>query len=221
VAPSDVPVSPSSASFFPNSSSHRRRRSHGQLNAASDRPQLDTNDRPPPSPLEAIDEWDRAQDRDRDHYDPFSKSPASRKMADGRTPSPSEENGGFGQENGKTGQRKTYGVVETNGPTWAGAQERSARVNGAARAKQDGGFFGRHLRSLSTSLPRFQMGDDKNYSEKEKLGRGRSPGVLGGIKHLAGLGWRLRLPLLVVALVLVMIGMFFATREYAFVRIRS
>jgi len=214
VAPSDVPVSPSSASFFPNSSSHRRRRSHGQSNAATDRPQLDTNDRPPPSPLEAIDEWDRAQDRDRDHYDPFSKSPASRKMADGRTPSPHEENGGFGQENGKTGQRKSYGVLETNGPTWAGAQERSARVNGAARSKQDGGFFGRHLRSLSTSLPRFQMGDDKNYSEKEKLGRGRSPGVLGGIKHLAGLGWRLRLPLLVVAAVLVMIGMFFATREY-------
>ncbi len=38
-----------------------------------------------------------------------------------------------------------------------------------------GGFFNRHYRKLSASLPRFALGGDarRGYAEREKLGRGR------------------------------------------------
>lgn len=63
-----------------------------------------------------------------------------------------------------------------NNVTWAAAKKKSELVNGGHRTfpKNTGsGFLNRHMRKLSNSLPRFNMGGDYSYSEKEKLGRGR------------------------------------------------
>lgn len=120
---------------------------------------------------------------------------------------------------GKSGQRKSYGQLDTNGPTWAGAQERSAKVNGLDSSKQGGGFFGRHFRSLSTSLPTFQKGVEKDYSEKEKLGRGRSLGVLKSLGSvLTRQGWRMRVPLAIVGTVVLAVVLFLATRTCSALR---
>lgn len=82
--------------------------------------------------------------------------------------------------------------------TWASAQARSAEVKGyPAFTPRSQGFFGRHFRRLSMSLP-------FNQGEKEKLGRGRSQGnrftqALGGLTW--GL-WRLRKRFILLFLVL-------------------
>jgi mannan polymerase II complex MNN10 subunit len=61
-----------------------------------------------------------------------------------------------------------------NNVTWAGAKKKSELVNGGHLPYPSGnGFLNRHMRSLSNSLPRFNMGGDYSYAEKEKLGRGR------------------------------------------------
>jgi mannan polymerase II complex MNN10 subunit len=61
-----------------------------------------------------------------------------------------------------------------NNVTWAGAKKKSELVNGGHLPFSKGdGFFNRHMRNLSNSLPRFDMNGDYSYSEKEKLGRGR------------------------------------------------
>lgn len=72
---------------------------------------------------------------------------------------------------------KRYG--ELNGGqesvSWASAKANSARVNGVPSYKsQNQGFFGRHMRKMSQSLPYFAHGGrEDRYAEKEKLGRGR------------------------------------------------
>lgn len=61
-----------------------------------------------------------------------------------------------------------------NNVTWAGAKKKSELVNGGHLPFPNGnGFFNRHMRKLSNNLPRFNIGGDYSYSEKEKLGRGR------------------------------------------------
>jgi hypothetical protein len=61
-----------------------------------------------------------------------------------------------------------------NNVTWAGAKKKSELVNGGHMPfPKNTGFFKRHMRSLSNSLPSFNIGEDYSYAEKEKLGRGR------------------------------------------------
>jgi mannan polymerase II complex MNN10 subunit len=58
--------------------------------------------------------------------------------------------------------------------TWESAKAKSNGVNGYPSFSTQGpGFFNRHMRTLSASLPRFNLGPEKTYAEKEKLGRGR------------------------------------------------
>ena len=70
---------------------------------------------------------------------------------------------------------KTYaGPNGGSNVTWESAKAKSAGVNGyPSFSTQNNGFFNRHYRRLSGSLPRFNLGTDKSYAEKEKLGRGR------------------------------------------------
>jgi len=127
-------------------------------------------------------------------------------MAELRTPSP---NGRNGIVINKKRQLDTPGP-----PTWAGAQERSAKVNGYGNHKE--GFFGKHFRSLSSSLPRFTT-SEKDFSEKEKLGRGRSGGWGDKVKDVVSVvarqGWKLRLLLAVIATLITIISLFKLTRE--------
>ncbi|EMC93652.1 glycosyltransferase family 34 protein [Baudoinia panamericana UAMH 10762] len=75
----------------------------------------------------------------------------------------------YNDANGGTGGGGRDGV------TWASAKANSARVNGyPTYQSQNQGFFGRHYRKISQSLPYFAHGgQEERYAEKEKLGRGR------------------------------------------------
>jgi mannan polymerase II complex MNN10 subunit len=54
------------------------------------------------------------------------------------------------------------------------SKAKSDEVNGyPAFSIRNNGFFARHARSISGSLPRFNLGGRRDYAEKEKLGRGR------------------------------------------------
>ena len=71
------------------------------------------------------------------------------------------------------------------------------------------GFFSKHSRSISTSLP-------ISYGDKEKPGRGRYQGNNKIMQMLNRIGWnlwRLRRSLGVVLLVVFGIIMFYATRK--------
>ncbi|KAF1837522.1 hypothetical protein BDW02DRAFT_491343 [Decorospora gaudefroyi] len=82
--------------------------------------------------------------------------------------------------------------------TWASAQARSAEVKGyPGFTPRNQGFFGKHFRRISTSLP-FTHGD------KEKLGRGRPPAnkMMQLLTHIGRTLWRLRKIVALVLLVL-------------------
>ena len=98
-------------------------------------------------------------------------------MSLSRSPSPRAEGGWsspglttFADGTDKARQSNSSG----NNVTWAGAKKKSKLVNGEhSPFPTNTGFFNRHMRSLSNSLPRFDMNGNYSYSEKEKLGRGR------------------------------------------------
>lgn len=71
--------------------------------------------------------------------------------------------------------QKNYGKLNGGRVTWDGAKANSARVNGyPSYQSQNQGFFARHMRRISSGLPRFAHGGEEDrYAEKEKLGRGR------------------------------------------------
>ncbi|KAL1302525.1 hypothetical protein AAFC00_002911 [Neodothiora populina] len=119
---------------------------------------------------------------------------------------------------------KSYSVnpATTSQPhnvTWASAQARSAQVNGYPAYQDTGlGFFGKHMRNISNSLPFFnQHPQDDRFAEKEKLGRGRwqpRPGSsrwagIGG--RLGRLLWRMRLRVMVILVLLATVLSFYAT----------
>ncbi|KAK1064584.1 alpha-1,6-mannosyltransferase [Friedmanniomyces endolithicus] len=99
--------------------------------------------------------------------------------------SPFEETNGHSRsQNPSPGKRNGYGQLNGGaqpGVTWGSAKAKSARVNGyPSYQPQNQGFFGRHYRRLSESLPHFAHGGQEDrYAEKEKLGRGRSGGWSG------------------------------------------
>jgi mannan polymerase II complex MNN10 subunit len=103
--------------------------------------------------------------------------------------------------------------------TWESAKAKSEGVNGyPSFSTQNNGFFNRHYRSISNSLPRFNGGSEKSYAEKEKLGRGRWMGAPGGrIARLQNRALRTsrrtRLLLLGVVVAITMYILFYTTRK--------
>jgi mannan polymerase II complex MNN10 subunit len=97
----------------------------------------------------------------------------------------------------------------THNVTWASAQARSAEVKGQSSFNpRNQGFFSKHFRRISTSLP-------VSYGEKEKLGRGRSQNnkFMQSINRIAWNFWRLRRSVGVVLLVIFSIIFFYVTRK--------
>lgn len=95
--------------------------------------------------------------------------------------------------------------------TWASAQARSAEVKSTtAFSPRNQGFFGRHFRRISTSLP-------FSYADKEKLGRGRYSGnkVVQMLTRLGRILWRMRRPVGLVLLLLLSYILFYVTRKRA------
>lgn len=105
--------------------------------------------------------------------------------------------------------------------TWESARAKSEGVNGGypSFSTQNNGFFNRHYRKLSSSLPRFNSGlgggRAKGYADREKLGRGRPigskfsqlVGALGRSSRAA------RIRMLAVLAFILMIILFYTTRK--------
>ncbi|OIW34777.1 galactosyl transferase GMA12/MNN10 family protein [Coniochaeta ligniaria NRRL 30616] len=99
---------------------------------------------------------------------------------------------------------------------WESARQKTMGAAGGypSFSTHNQGFFTRHMRRLSSSLPRFSS--STHYAEKEKLGRGRWSGqnvpLLGRLKGImARMGRKMKLRLLVVLLLLISIIIFFNT----------
>lgn len=81
---------------------------------------------------------------------------------------------------------------------------------------QNQGFFQRHMRRISNSLPRFNT--NTHYAEKEKLQRGswapaQSGSLQGRLRNMAGrMGRKSKLRLLVVLVLLLAVWIFFHSR---------
>ncbi|KAH7124079.1 galactosyl transferase GMA12/MNN10 family-domain-containing protein [Dendryphion nanum] len=91
--------------------------------------------------------------------------------------------------------------------TWASAQARSAEVKSyTAFNPRSQGFFGRHFRKISTSLP-------TSYAEKEKLGRGRFQGnkVAQVLTRIGRNLWRMKRSVGAVLLFVLCIIIFYVT----------
>jgi mannan polymerase II complex MNN10 subunit len=103
--------------------------------------------------------------------------------------------------------------------TWESAKAKSAGVNGyPSFSTQGNGFFNRHMRRISNSLPRFNLGADKSYAEKEKLGRGRWMLRDGGrIARLRSLvrktSRKAKIRFLIMTAFIFMIILFYSTRK--------
>lgn len=81
---------------------------------------------------------------------------------------------------------------------------------------QNQGFFSRHIRRLSSSLPRFNA--NSHYAEREKLGRGNwsvhNVPLLGRIRGIvARMGRKMKIRLLILFMILLSIFTFYNTRE--------
>ncbi|KAF1986119.1 glycosyltransferase family 34 protein [Aulographum hederae CBS 113979] len=105
-------------------------------------------------------------------------------MSLSRSPSP-QRGGGWSSPGLNTpynsGSRRSspmraYSNGATNNVTWASAQAKSAEVKGyPAFQTRNQGIFARYARKVSSGmgLPMFAGANNKDYAEKEKLGRGR------------------------------------------------
>jgi hypothetical protein len=114
------------------------------------------------------------------------------------------------------------GVRSVNGGgsvSWESTQKKTAIIKGGPSfSSQNSGFFNRHIRQLSNSLPRFSMSPEHSYAEKEKLGRGRwatSNGTIFGKlrSSWARVGRKLRLRLMVLLAFILSIIIFYNTRK--------
>lgn len=104
---------------------------------------------------------------------------------------------------------------------WESARLKKSSHNGAGYpsfSTNKQGFFGRHMRRFSSSLPRF--GSSSQYAEKEKLGRGRwsvhNMPLVGRIRGImARMGRKTKIRLLILLTILLSIIIFYNSRESA------
>jgi hypothetical protein len=149
----------------------------------------------------------------------LSRSPSPR--PGGGWASPGLSSPAFANVSGRSSPRKNYrGNGNGNSVTWESAKVKTEGVNGyPSFSTQNNGFFNRHYRSISNSLPRFNVASDKSYAEKEKLGRGRwmprDGSRLGRLRAAAGrVSRKMRLRLLVVLAFVMMFILFYSTRKF-------
>lgn len=152
----------------------------------------------------------------------LSRSPSPRRGGGWSSPGLTSP---YDNASGKSSPRKTYGDYQINGSasgddvTWASAKARSEEVKGyPSFSTRNQGFFSRHARKISTSLPTFSMGARRNFSDKEKLGRGRWPPMNNSrtgrfLTYTGRLIWRLRLRLGIVLGLILAIILFYVTRK--------
>lgn len=216
---SPTPTSSTSSSVPGRSFSHRRRRSSAanppqtlNLDGASTADSDISPSRSAPRTLPPIPGTPNM---------PMSLSRSPSPQPGGGWASPGLSTPAFANVSGRSSPHKKYGSLNGNGPsvTWESAKAKTDGVNGyPSFSTQNNGFFNRHYRSLSNSLPQFNMGSDRSYAEKEKLGRGRwtprDGSRLGRLRAAAGrVSRKVKLRLLVVMAFIMMFILFYSTRK--------
>jgi hypothetical protein len=149
----------------------------------------------------------------------LSRSPSPR--PGGGWASPGLNSPAFANVSGRSSPHRSYGGSNGNGNsvTWESVKAKTEGVNGyPSFSTQNTGFFNRHYRKLSSSLPRFSIGSEKSYAEKEKLGRWRwmpnDGSRLGRLRAAAGkVSRKMRLRLLVGLAFIMMFILFYTTRK--------
>lgn len=142
-----------------------------------------------------------------------------------RSPSPAPGGGwsspGLNISSGRSSPATAFAGVTSNGQQdlWGSSRSKNMGERGyPAFETQNQGFFQRHMRQISNSLPRFHAGT--HYAEKEKLQRGRwapaHPGSLyGRVKNMAGrIGRKSKLRLFLVFLLLFATWLFYHSRMH-------
>jgi mannan polymerase II complex MNN10 subunit len=104
-----------------------------------------------------------------------------------------------------------------SGVTWESARLKSQGVSGyPSFSTQNQGFFTRHMRRISSSLPTFHaLGDDDRYAEK-KLGRSRWNKIplLGRLRNgYARVSKKTKMRLMILAILLLCYILFWVTRK--------
>ena len=152
----------------------------------------------------------------------LSRSPSPRRGGGWSSPGLTSP---YDNASGNASPRRAYGETQTNGSssgdnvTWAKAKARSEEVKGyPSFSTRNNGFFSRHARKISTSLPTFRMTARRDFSDKERLGRGRWAQMGGSrtgrfLTYLGRTIWRLRLRLGIVLAFVLAIILFYVTRE--------
>ncbi|KAL7943577.1 family 34 glycosyltransferase [Trichoderma barbatum] len=101
--------------------------------------------------------------------------------------------------------------------SWESAKMRKQGANGyPSFSTQNQGFFTRHMRRISSSLPRFNSGPGNTYAEREKYERGgHSQNPSGGRirSFLARIGRRLKWRILVPLIIFCTIVIYYGTHE--------
>lgn len=183
------PARPHNVAFSPSTAeagtSHRRRPSRTLHAPVNESTRASSNTLSPTFGSTPFHEEDDSQQ--------YSERPppasTTQPMSLSRSPSPRRDGGWsspglstpYDESSGRSrSPRKAYGGINggPQGVTWASAKANSARVNGyPSYQSQNQGFFSRHMRNLSESLPYFAHGGQEDrFAEKEKLGRGRPGG---------------------------------------------
>lgn len=184
----DLASSIASSSFIAGSFSHRRRRSSAASNSNA----------PPSLILEGlVSDTALSHSHSAQTLAPIPGTPST-PMSLSRSPSPRPGGGWaspgltnpYANVSGRSSPTKTYrGANGDANVTWESAKAKTEGVNGyPSFSTQNNGFFNRHYRRISQSLPRFNLGPDKSFAEKEKLGRGRwmprDGGRIGRVRSL-------------------------------------
>lgn len=146
----------------------------------------------------------------------LSRSPSPRPGGGWASPALSSS---YVNVSGRSSPAKSHrsGNGGTNSVTWESAKAKSEGVNGyPSFSTQNNGFFNRHYRSISNSLPSFNIGPEKSYAEKEKLGRGRwvprDGSKLARIKNFLGrINRKMKIRILLVLGLITMIILFYTT----------
>lgn len=146
-------------------------------------------------------------------------------MSLSRSPSPNEDGGwsspGLTVQYADTSGRSSPATAlrETNGNAWVGARKKATAANGyPAFATQNNGFFKKHIRSISSSLPSFKVTHDDDKMEKIQKSKYRclpsKNGKLGRRFHaVAGFIQRHKKPCMAVFAIMLMWTFFISTRK--------
>ncbi|OTB18275.1 glycosyltransferase family 34 protein [Daldinia sp. EC12] len=169
LAPVDSDNEVSSSSFSDRPAiAHRRRRS----SAGSDSVPAPGNNRVPPLRLGQQAQYSQQT------LSPIPGTP-NFPMSLSRSPSPAPGGGwsspGLNINSGRSSPAKaSFSGPNGGSVTWESARLKSQGVTGyPSFSTHNQGFFTRHMRRISSSLPSFNVATDDRYAEKEKLGRGR------------------------------------------------